>query len=54
VLETNSGLNMERWVRQAMDLESHSNTKYLFANKKGTKEKTGKYEDYLHTKLEAI
>jgi hypothetical protein len=54
VLETKSGLNMERWVRCAMEVEVKSNTKYLFANERGTKEKAGRYEDYLHTKLEAI
>jgi hypothetical protein len=54
VLETKSGLNMERWVRRSIELEVSSNTKYLFANSKGTKEKAGHYEDYLHTKLEMI
>ncbi len=54
VLETKSGLNMERWVERSIELEVNSNTKYLFANSKGTKEKAGHYEDYLHTKLETI
>jgi hypothetical protein len=54
VLVTKSGLNMERWVRRSMTLEASSNTKYLFANSKGTKEKAGKYEDYFHAKLEII
>jgi hypothetical protein len=54
VKETKSGLNMERWVRRAMKLEEGSNTKYLFANNKGTKEKAGIYEEYFHAKLELI
>jgi hypothetical protein len=35
-------------------LKLNTNTKYLFANVKGTKEKAGYDEDYLHTKLEMI
>ena len=54
VMETKSGLNMERWVRRSMEIESTSNTKYLFANKRGTKEKAGRYEEYLYLKLESI
>ena len=42
VKETKSGLNMERWIRRSMEIEATSNTKYLFANKRGTKEKAGR------------
>ena len=54
VKETKSSLKMERWIRRSMAIEATSNTKYLFANKRGTKEKAGRYEDYLYGKLEAI
>jgi hypothetical protein len=54
VLVTNSGLNMERWIRRLIEIEASSNTKNLFANDRGTKEKAGKYEDYFHAKLEII
>ena len=54
VKETKSGLNMARWVHRSMVIEATLNTKYLFVNKRDTKEKAGRYEEYLYTKLEAI
>jgi hypothetical protein len=54
VVRTKSGLDMQRWVARSMELEKSSNTKYLFANTNGKKEKSGLYEDYLYSKLENI
>jgi hypothetical protein len=54
VLVTKSGLNMKLWVERAIACEESSNTKFLFANERGTRETGSMYEGYFHEKLESI
>ena len=49
-----SGLNMERWVRRALESEEKFNTKYLFSNIQGKKDTGSIYEPYFYSKLKSI